>query len=418
MTAWLIATALTGFFVVSLLRREWAVYLIILLLPTYQIRFHAGPVPMTLLEGMILILVLVEFKNLLAIVRRDRFTSFLIGLFLAASLVAVFTSPVPRAAAGIFKAYFFEAVLFYFLVRSILTKPEHLGRLAKVFAVLVFYLSLYGIYQFLTLASLPPSWWAVNVAGRRIVSLLNHPNSLALLLGPVLAFLAVYLATASKKFSEQKFIIASLALGVITLYLSFSRAALLTLIVVLGLFGLFTPHRKKIFAATGLIIIFLLAVPIYRQKLADLVLQRDPSQSTRYFLWDAALDLLKKNPISGLGLMGFHEYFKNYPIGPDQVIQNYPHNFILNFWLETGLGGLIAVLALLVFFYKKIHFLWQKKWRFALPAAAAMTMILLHGQVDVPYFKNDLSVLFWLIIALPDLGLWFYQNPPLRINPD
>jgi hypothetical protein len=26
--------------------------------------------------------------------------------------------------------------------------------------------------------------------------------------------------------------------------------------------------------------------------------------------------------------------------------------------------------------------------------------LLIHGLVDVPYFKNDLSLLFWLIVAL------------------
>ncbi|KKT47649.1 MAG: hypothetical protein UW39_C0007G0011 [Parcubacteria group bacterium GW2011_GWC2_44_17] len=29
-----------------------------------------------------------------------------------------------------------------------------------------------------------------------------------------------------------------------------------------------------------------------------------------------------------------------------------------------------------------------------------MTSILLHGFVDTPYLKNDLSLLFWIIIAV------------------
>jgi hypothetical protein len=33
----------------------------------------------------------------------------------------------------------------------------------------------------------------------------------------------------------------------------------------------------------------------------------------------------------------------------------------------------------------------------ALPVIIA---ILVHGLVDVPYFKNDLAVLFWMLIAL------------------
>ncbi len=414
----LILLALSCFALTAIIRREWSLYLIILLLPAYQIRFHAGPVPMTLLEGMILILTARELKNLFKIFAQDKIGSFLIGLFLLAAAAAVFTSPVRLAAAGIFKAFFLEAVLFYYLVRAVITRPEQFERLAKILALLVFYLSVYGIYQFITLANLPFSWWAVEIAGRRITSLVNHPNALALLITPLLALLVMSLATAGKKLRGQKFLVLSIILGLAAVYLSFSRAALLALILALGLFGLLTPHRKKILAAAGLIVIFLLAVPVYRQKLADLARGRDPSQRTRYFLWDAALDLLKNNPVSGLGLMGFHENFKNYPIGPDRVVQNYPHNFILNFWLEIGLGGLVAVLALLTFFYKKILFLYRKSWPWALPAAAAMAVILLHGLVDVPYFKNDLSVLFWLLLATADLGLRFYQNPTLRVLAD
>ncbi len=31
---------------------------------------------------------------------------------------------------------------------------------------------------------------------------------------------------------------------------------------------------------------------------------------------------------------------------------------------------------------------------------AAMVVIVIHGLVDTPYFKNDLAILFWLIIGL------------------
>ena len=31
---------------------------------------------------------------------------------------------------------------------------------------------------------------------------------------------------------------------------------------------------------------------------------------------------------------------------------------------------------------------------------ASMIALLVHGLVDVPYFKNDLAVLFWLLIGM------------------
>jgi hypothetical protein len=31
---------------------------------------------------------------------------------------------------------------------------------------------------------------------------------------------------------------------------------------------------------------------------------------------------------------------------------------------------------------------------------SAMTVLFVHGLVDVPYFKNDLSILFWFLVAV------------------
>jgi len=40
----------------------------------------------------------------------------------------------------------------------------------------------------------------------------------------------------------------------------------------------------------------------------------------------------------------------------------------------------------------------------------AMVVLLVHGLVDTPYFKNDLSVLFWLIIGLGIIEDKIYQG--------
>ncbi len=468
MNFYLIIIGLLLFATLAALRREWAIYLIILLLPSYQIRFPLFGIPMTFLEAMILILAISTLLPLSASGGRERIevrgkllniADLFIFLFLFAAFVSVFVSPVTLKAAGIFKAYFFEGVLFYFLVRKIIDTPQKLQGVFKSLALLVLYLSGFGIYQFLTLSNLPFYWWAVDVASRRITSLLNHPNALALLLGPILAMLIIRqpsflplrqeAGTPSPRLSllrgrgikgEGVFYWAAIILGIIALYLTFSRAAWLALIITIAIFTLlsrrpsFSPpsppeaegdeegmrgersKSKRVLAYGLLIIVIVFSIPFSRLKLLELANPSDPSQQNRYVLWSAAADMLKKSPIFGVGLMGFHEAYKNYPLGPDRVVQNYPHNFFLNFWVETGLLGLLAVLGLLYLFFKKIWTLTllspgdgervgeRSKKTYALAAAAGMTMILLHGLVDVSYFKNDLSVLFWLIYALPNLN--------------
>ena len=420
MSPFLLIFALAAFAFVGIYKRDWALYLIILLLPAYQIRFQIGPpaggVPMTFLESLILLLAVVQFADLVfqkrlsaawSTISKHRLTVIFIFLFLFAALLSVFTAPDQIKAAGIFKAYFFEAVLFYFLAILIIDGEKKLNTLWKVLSVLVLYLSVFGIYQFITLAYLPFNWWAVDIASRRITSLVNHPNALALLLGPILAIL---IALSKKTWLHGL----AIGFGLVAFYLTFSRAAWLALAVVILAFGLFTKAKKKILAAVSIGVLLIFLVPFSRTKLLGLARGSDPSQQNRYVLWSAATDMLKKSPLLGVGLTGFREAYKNYPLGPDRVVQNYPHNFFLNFWLEVGLLGLISVIGLLILFCKKIceamtsplsppHEEGIKRRSWALAAAAGMSMILLHGLVDVPYFKNDLSVLFWLIYSLPFL---------------
>ncbi len=487
MNPWIIIS-LIGFLVASLYRREWGIYLIVLGLPSYQIRFQVFGVPATFLEGMILLLAAVE---VIALIRNPRILSILsplpacqspegsrpmagrpnplpqgegiktrdssplvggasserrrgeevrwgvaqyifIILFLLAAVISVFIAPDTLKAAGIFKAYFFEPILFYFLLRLTIDSQEKLKKLFQSMTVLVLYLSAFGVYQYLTLQNLPPSWWDVSFAERRIVSLLNHPNGLALLLGPVLTMLIML--------PKNKLRWTALGFGLVAFYLTFSRAGWLALAATLVGVAFLIPspgegrvaegqersRTPKLLLSLLVIITLVFAIPVSRAKLLNLT-HADPSKENRYVLWTAAVDILKHHPITGVGLTGFREAYKNYPLGPDRVIQNYPHNFFLTFWVETGLLGLLSIIGLLILFYKKIyktvtspsppHEEGQKqisppregeiKRGLALAAGAGMAMIVLHSLVDVSYFKNDLSILFWLVYVLPFLDFQF-----------
>ena len=400
------------FLAVAILKREWGIYLIVLLLPSYQIRFQVFGIPMTFLESIILLLGLAQLMNLIRNLRlfgeikREAVQYIFIFIFLLAAGISVFVAPDTAKAAGIFKAYFFEAVVFYFLVRLIINSREKLEKLYQILTVLVLYLSIYGLYQFLTLQSLPPSWWAVDVASRRIVSLLNHPNALALVLGPLLAVLIV-------RRPKTKLTLAAIVFGLTAFYLTFSRAGWLALVATLVGVALFSLSPwlgergnwswRKLLLSLSVVILIIFAVPFSRTKLLELTRADDPSKQNRYVLWSAAADMLKKHPLTGAGLTGFREAYKSYPLGPDRVVQNYPHNFFLNFWLETGLLGLLSMIGLLILFYRKVYkaMITPESRNFALAAAAGMSVVVLHSLVDVSYFKNDLSILFWLIYALP-----------------
>ena len=102
----------------------------------------------------------------------------------------------------------------------------------------------------------------------------------------------------------------------------------------------------------------------------------------------------------GGGILGFADIQNQLrdPLKLEPLL--YPHNIIFNFWLEIGLAGLVAFGWLVVIFFKVGFQRGVTKDWLTLGIMAAMVTIIVHGLVDVPYFKNDLAVLFWVMVAL------------------
>ncbi|MCK5212148.1 O-antigen ligase family protein [Candidatus Parcubacteria bacterium] len=97
-------------------------------------------------------------------------------------------------------------------------------------------------------------------------------------------------------------------------------------------------------------------------------------------------------------------------------IYMYPHNLILNFWTELGMLGMILFIWIIgKFFYLgfvncklKIactrlageNFGDKRNGYLILGLMCSMVVIVIHGTVDVPYFKNDLAIIFWVLISM------------------
>ena len=108
--------------------------------------------------------------------------------------------------------------------------------------------------------------------------------------------------------------------------------------------------------------------------------------------------MLRDHPVVGGGLAGFKQSVAPYRNGIYTEDLIYPHNIVLNFWTETGLLGLAAFAWL---FVQVVRTAWSG-WRDGSPPWCSLQLgillalvgILVHGLVDVPYLKNDLSLEF------------------------
>ena len=122
-------------------------------------------------------------------------------------------------------------------------------------------------------------------------------------------------------------------------------------------------------------------------------------------MWEGTWRLLKAHPIFGAGLAGFPFLYNIYRDPAHVELFPYPDNFFLAIWSELGLAGLAIFGWLIIKYIREIIRLLRKNIdpyfrQIILGLAAAMIGLFSHGLVDTPYFKNDLSVMFWLSIGI------------------
>ncbi len=91
-------------------------------------------------------------------------------------------------------------------------------------------------------------------------------------------------------------------------------------------------------------------------------------------------------------------------------IYMYPHNILLNFWSELGLAGMLLFIWIIGKYFVlgirnlELGIRSRRKEDYLISGLmGAMVMIIVQGIVDVPYFKNDLSVMFWIFVAMLSL---------------
>lgn len=397
------------------LNSGFVIYLVLLSLPLYLVKFSIFNIPTTILEVLIYILTVwfllnnfwkKDFKKYFLSFLKNPFIIPLI-LFLIAGLISVFILPEKRIALGIFKAYFFDPILFFFLFVCLIKEKSELKKSFLAIIISATMLCLVGLIQYF----LFPQYLQEG----RIRSIFSSPNYLSLYITPISFF--CFTIFDHKKwlifFKNPLLYFYLVILSVIIL--TFSRGAWLGLL--LGLvffFGMlvlnkFKTRGLKIFFAslflTGFIASFFFI--IYGSYSFGLVPQNRIFQSDniRKEVWVTSLDIGLKHKWLGIGLGNFQNYFGeytknriNYPeyITPNAVT---PHNIFLNIWLQTGLLGLLALLGLLGLFFIKCFKGLKKEFLFNLILISAMTAILGQGLVDSAIWKNDLMIIFIFLVA-------------------
>jgi O-antigen ligase len=389
-------------------------------MPLYVVRWHAGPLPTTLLENLVLLTVLLYLITLWRhhepLPKRTPY-DIPILVFLVAGAIGIFVAPDHRAALGVYRAFLLEPIAIFYVAAALLRSAADLRPLLVSGAVSA---SLFSLAVIVTFAGVligghlhpnnAPGVFGIN------------PNAVALYLEPIAAVAAGFVLFAGDRRSRWM-ALAVLAFVLPAVACTLSRGAFLAgaVLAVVAVFSVSNMRLRLGLLATAIVGgLALSRVPFVATRLAH---QLDPHQSTlvlREAIWSVTLRMLRDHPIFGAGISGYQTVMAHYRtrnLHPEP----YAHNIFLTTWSEVGLVGLLAFTVIL------FGLLWRA-WRnfgsandlyrpLLWGVFGAWVVFVVHGLVDSPYWKNDLSLEFWILAALEVIAIASVKSERLRAEP-
>jgi O-antigen ligase len=378
-------------------------------------------------------------------------------MLLIISCIAIAVAGFSNTSYGIWKAYFFEPVLVFILVLNVFknntndandTRMIRIDKVLWPLAVSMLLASLVAVYQKLTGQLVVAEFWP------RVTGVFPYPNALGLYLGPLVLITLGWLAEMSYQNSRkniiekisQLVISITVTLSIIAIVLARSEGALVAIAAGLVIFGLLGNKRAK--WATIVFVVIASGVIFAYQPTRDYAIKkatlRDLSGEIRKQQWrETVLMLNDGRELLGSGLANYQQAiapyhqegiffnkdndpeFHRHVVWDEEYhkahwqpveIYMYPHNILLNFWTELGLAGTLLFIWIIVkYFAVGVSAINSEKTRAWLKnkrsqnnyliagLLGAITTVIVHGLVDVPYFKNDLAAMFWVFVALLSL---------------
>ncbi|MFH0820325.1 MAG: O-antigen ligase family protein [Candidatus Peregrinibacteria bacterium] len=408
---------------------RWLTFFSPFLFPAYLLKFTVAGVPFTALEVFIYLLFGLWILSLLFSRRFYRsqplsFYGAMAALLILGATVGAFKAPLQmnlpdgsvflasRAVWGIWKGWVIAPLLYFFVLTQTLTSAEQVKRFLRSFVYSAALISLiaYG----LTLVGQGMTY------DLRLSGFYESANQLALILVPAVLLNIVWIL--QRRGNAQGWLeyadTATLTLLVHALFFTQSYAGILAVFgaLVLYVFYVMLSHRKGLGRAVlGLLVLlsaFFLIVftQLNTTKFKQFVDFNNRSSTTvRLQVYQVTWDLIQKHWLWGVGsglFQGSYQLQAPVTLGRPPMEQNipHPHNIFFAFWLNAGLLGLLALLGL--------HWLAHRRFTYPL---IAFWGIILHGFFDTPFWKNDLAVIFWVVIAatalLQSYGTHSTQKP-------
>lgn len=185
-----------------------------------------------------------------------------------------------------------------------------------------------------------------------------------------------------------------------------TRGALLAMVIVLPcIVAFYVRDLKKLLAIALIFLLSTVAVfnlhPSTVERLETFKnFSMEQSVSERFLIWHSAWEMIKDNPMTGVGFGQFEQNYKRKYIQPEakETWQSHAHNTYLQFWAETGLPGLAIYCAMFGYIL-----MWS--WRRRANDYAAMIFFstvgfLLYSLTDYTYASFSAMRVYWFVFGM------------------
>ncbi len=370
----------------------------ILSIPLYFIRVPVFTTSLSILTCFLLtlsiILFIVHHKHILTIFKEEKILWYL-ALFFVLSFVPVLFLHPSLHGLGVFIEWLFMPALTGFLIFVHITQHFHArtwistGMLTILFLVSCISL-LYLLHDTTTFDG-------------RLQAYFLSPNHLAMFIAPLIFFVLAYFTT-TRSLLIKIFVFFTLSLALTTLFFTYSFSTLFVLLFLSIIIALILIKRKMLLFFTTLLIIISLFFVGYQKILHSNADWQRNSFASRLMIWDSATFHIQNNTILSSGIDNFQQdylsaqpYFEPYLEWSAPT----PHNLLLTLWISGGFFSVLFFCLLCTrWLYLSIYTYHKTKNTTILFYIAALLTILFSGVLDTPYWKNDLSIIFWIIIGI------------------
>ncbi len=326
--------------------------------------------------------------------------------------VAVVCSYAPSLS-GRFLLYHLSAALCVVVTVSAVRSAEDLKRLVAGSGVCVLVSSLYGVYQRIQGVEVNPSYVDLKLnAGMpgRVESFFDNPNTFAEVLILLLP-LVLALMLCSRHWAGKLAACGVFAVGAAALLMTYSRASWVGMAcAMVVMVFLWKPRLIPLFA-----ILCCAAIPLLPETIWNRILTitnlNDSSTASRFPLYEAAIEVIKRSPVTGAGLgtAATQAYIKDLNLYHGEAPFVHAHNFYLEVWIEAGLLGIVGFVGGMLWNIKRAahavrHCGSSAARTITCGAASALCGAMVCGLADYLWNYPRVMCIFWFVFAVALAG--------------